>query len=69
MSPLLTYRPREGVVFGTVAGQAIQLTTLRNQAGMTMPQFDIGLLNNTDQESPTCDIPTASQPSKPHAFS
>ena len=34
MSPLLTYRPREGVVFGTVAGQAIQLATLRNHAGM-----------------------------------
>ena len=34
MNPLLTYRPREGVVFGTVAGQAIQLATLRNHAGM-----------------------------------
>ena len=34
MSPLLTYRPREGVVFSTVAGQAIRLATLRNHAGM-----------------------------------
>ena len=34
MSPLLTYRPREGVVFGTVAGQTIRLATLRNQAGI-----------------------------------
>jgi hypothetical protein len=34
MSSLLTYRPREGVVFGTVAGQAIRLATLRSQTGM-----------------------------------
>jgi hypothetical protein len=32
----LTYRPREGIVFGTVAGQATRLATLRNQAGMDM---------------------------------
>jgi hypothetical protein len=31
MGPHLTYRPREGVVFGTVAGKSIRLTTLRNQ--------------------------------------
>ena len=30
----LTYRPREGIVFGTVAGRPIRLATLRNQAGM-----------------------------------
>ena len=36
MSPRLTYRPREGVVFGVVAGKAIRLTTLRNQAGMAI---------------------------------
>lgn len=29
----LTYRPREGIVFGTVAGRAIRLATLRNHAG------------------------------------
>ena len=34
MSSHLTYRPREGIVFGTVAGKAIRLATLRNQAGM-----------------------------------
>ena len=34
MSSLITYRPREGVVFGTVAGQAIRLATLRNHAAM-----------------------------------
>jgi hypothetical protein len=34
MSPRLTYRPRDGIVFGVVAGKAIRLTTLRNQAGV-----------------------------------
>lgn len=33
---MLTYQPREGIVFGVVAGKAIRLTTLRNQAGMAM---------------------------------
>jgi hypothetical protein len=32
MGPHLTYRPREGVVFGVVAGRSIRLTTLQNQA-------------------------------------
>jgi hypothetical protein len=32
MGPHLTYRPREGVVFGDVAGRSIRLTTLQNQA-------------------------------------
>jgi hypothetical protein len=36
MSPQLTYRPREGVVFGTVAGRTIRLATLRTQAAMNM---------------------------------
>ena len=31
MGPHLTYRPREAVVFGTVAGKSIRLTTLRGQ--------------------------------------
>ncbi len=33
MGPHLTYRPREGVVVGVVAGKSFRLTTLRNQAG------------------------------------
>lgn len=36
MSAHLTYRPREGAVFGTVAGKLIRLATLRSQAGMNM---------------------------------
>ena len=32
----LTYRPREGIVFGTVAGRPIRLATLRSQAGLDM---------------------------------
>jgi hypothetical protein len=31
MNSHLTYRPRDGVVFGVVAGKAIQLATLRSQ--------------------------------------
>ena len=31
MGAHLTYRPREGVVFGIVAGKSIRLTTLQNQ--------------------------------------
>lgn len=34
MSSLITYRPREGVVFGTVAGQAIRLATVRDHAAV-----------------------------------
>jgi hypothetical protein len=34
MSAHLTYRPREGAVFGMVAGKLIRLATLRSQAGM-----------------------------------
>jgi hypothetical protein len=34
MGAHLIYRPREGVVFGTVAGRSIRLATLRNQAVM-----------------------------------
>jgi hypothetical protein len=34
MNPQLTYRPRDGVVFGVVAGKAIRLATLRNQASL-----------------------------------
>jgi hypothetical protein len=42
MSPRLTYRPRDGIVFGVVAGKAIRLTTLRNQAGIgTQPRRQI----------------------------
>jgi hypothetical protein len=36
MGPHLTYRPREGVVFGVLAGKPIRLATLRNQAGMDL---------------------------------
>jgi len=32
MGPHLTYRPREGIVVGTVAGRAIRLATVHNQA-------------------------------------
>ncbi len=32
MSPHLTYRPRDGVVVGIVAGRSIRLATLRHQA-------------------------------------
>jgi hypothetical protein len=30
----LTYRPREGILFGTVANEAVHLATFRNHAGM-----------------------------------
>jgi hypothetical protein len=36
MSPHLTYRPRDGVVFGVVAGKAIRLATLRSQVVMNI---------------------------------
>ncbi|MPZ34947.1 MAG: hypothetical protein GEV13_28895 [Rhodospirillales bacterium] len=36
MSAHLTYRPRQGTVFGMVAGKVIRLVTLRSQAGMDM---------------------------------
>jgi hypothetical protein len=36
MSSHLIYRPREGAVFGTVAGKSIRFAALRNQAGMDM---------------------------------
>jgi hypothetical protein len=36
ISSHLIYRPREGAVFGTVAGKSIRLVTLRSQAGMDM---------------------------------
>lgn len=36
MGAHLTYRPREGVIFGTVAGRSIRLATMRNQPGMDM---------------------------------
>jgi hypothetical protein len=32
----LTYRPREGMLFGTVAGRTIRLATLRNQPALEM---------------------------------
>jgi hypothetical protein len=32
----LTYRPREGILFGTVAGRTIRLATLRNQPALAM---------------------------------
>ena len=32
----LTYRPREGILFGTVAGRTIRLATLRNQPAIEM---------------------------------
>jgi hypothetical protein len=32
----LTYRPREGILFGTVAGRAVWLATLRNQPALAM---------------------------------
>ena len=34
MGAHLIYRPREGVVLGTVSGKSIRLATLRNQPGM-----------------------------------
>jgi hypothetical protein len=34
MSAHLTYRPREGAVFGMVGGKLIRLATLRSQAGL-----------------------------------
>ncbi|MGH8223801.1 MAG: hypothetical protein ACREQZ_12595 [Woeseiaceae bacterium] len=40
MSPHLTYRPREGVVFGVVAGKSIRLATLRTQAGMNIDSWE-----------------------------
>lgn len=36
MSAHLTYRPREGALFGMVAGKVMRLATLRSQAGMDM---------------------------------
>jgi hypothetical protein len=36
MSAHLTYRPREGAIFGVVAGKSIRLATLRSQAGVDM---------------------------------
>jgi hypothetical protein len=36
VGPRLTYRPREGIVFGVVGGRSIRLATLRNQAAMDM---------------------------------
>jgi len=32
MTPHLTYRPREAIVFGVVAGKPVRLATVRNQA-------------------------------------
>jgi hypothetical protein len=48
MSSHLTYRPREGIVFGTVAGKPIRLATLRHQAGM-----DIGAWRQAAQSAGT----------------
>jgi hypothetical protein len=42
MGPHLTYRPREGVVFGTVAGKSIRLTTLRNQGAADIYDLEQG---------------------------
>ena len=36
MGPHLTYRPREGRVFGNVAGTPVLLMTLRSQSDMTL---------------------------------
>ncbi len=36
MSSHLTYRPREGIVFGVVAGRPIRLATLRNPSGIAL---------------------------------
>jgi hypothetical protein len=36
MIPHLTYRPRDGIIFGVVAGRSFRLTTQRNQAGMAL---------------------------------
>ena len=46
MSAHLTYRPREGAVFGMVAGKLIRLATLRRQAGMDVETWRQAVLSS-----------------------
>jgi len=46
MSAHLTYRPREGALFGMVAGKLIRLATLRRQAGMDVETWRQAVLSS-----------------------
>ena len=70
MSSHLTYRPREGIFFGDVAGTPIRLPTLSNQIGLALDVWrDVARLGgivaqrvtlwDTQQEFRTVGVPVA----------